>query len=109
MLIALVLLALTGTEIDKIIISMVAVQWAWFARTALIERRKEYSEAATALGLSPMRIVLHHLLPNCPPPLIVIAPLRVAGVGHEEDRQVDLKFRVAVVGDHDAACEVGMA
>ncbi len=83
MLIALVLLALTGTGIDKIIISMVAVQWAWFARTArgaaIIERRKEYIEAATALGLSPTRIVLRHLLPNCLPPLIVIAPLSVAG------------------------------
>ncbi len=83
MLIALVLLALTGPGIDKIIISMVAVQWAWFARTArgtaIIERRKEYIEAATALGLSPTRIVLRHLLPNCLPPLLVIAPLAVAG------------------------------
>lgn len=83
MLIALVLLAMTGTGADKIIISLVAVQWAYFARTArgtaMIERRKEYMEAAAALGLSPARIMLRHLLPNCLPPLIVIATLSVAG------------------------------
>ena len=81
-LIALILLALTGQGVGKIIIALVAVQWAYYARTArsaaLVERRKEYIEAATALGLSPLRIMLRHLLPNCMPPLIVIAALQVA-------------------------------
>jgi len=44
----------------------------------LVERGKEYMEAAAGLGLSPLRIVLRHLLPNCLPPLIVIAALQVA-------------------------------
>lgn len=81
-LIALILLALTGQGVGKIIIALVAVQWAYYARTArsaaLVERKKEYIEAATALGLSPARIILRHLLPNCLPPLIVIAALQVA-------------------------------
>ncbi|HTD05560.1 ABC transporter permease [Undibacterium sp.] len=81
-LIALILLALTGQGVGKIIIALVAVQWAYYARTArsaaLVERKKEYIEAATCLGLSPTRIVLRHLLPNCLPPLIVIAALQVA-------------------------------
>lgn len=81
-LIALILLALTGRGIDKIIIALVAVQWAYYARTtrsaALVERKKEYIEAATALGLAPLRIMFRHLLPNCLPPLIVIAALQVA-------------------------------
>ena len=81
-LIALILLALTGQGVGKIIIALVAVQWAYYARTArsaaLVERKKEYIEAATALGLSPRRIMLRHLLPNCLPPLIVIAALQVA-------------------------------
>ena len=81
-LIALILLALTGQGVGKIIIALVAVQWAYYARTArsaaLVERRKEYIEAATSLGLSPLRIMLRHLLPNCMPPLIVIAALQVA-------------------------------
>ncbi|MGB7191973.1 ABC transporter permease subunit [Collimonas pratensis] len=81
-LIALILLALTGRGVDKIIIALVAVQWAYYARTtrsaALVERKKEYIEAATALGLAPLRIMFRHLLPNCLPPLIVIAALQVA-------------------------------
>lgn len=81
-LIALILLALTGRGVDKIIIALVAVQWAYYARTtrsaALVERKKEYIEAATALGLTPLRIMFRHLLPNCLPPLIVIAALQVA-------------------------------
>ncbi|MCU6434878.1 ABC transporter permease [Undibacterium sp. Jales W-56] len=81
-LIALILLALTGQGVGKIIIALVAVQWAYYARTArsaaLVERKKEYIEAAAGLGLSPARIILRHLLPNCLPPLIVIAALQVA-------------------------------
>jgi peptide/nickel transport system permease protein len=81
-LIALILLALTGRGVDKIIVALVLVQWAYYARTArstaLIERKKEYVEAARALGLSPLRIAFRHLLPNCMPPLIVVAALQVA-------------------------------
>ena len=81
-LIALILLALTGQGVGKIIVALVAVQWAYYARTArsaaIVERNKEYIEAARGLGLSPLRIMLRHLLPNCLPPLIVIAALQVA-------------------------------
>jgi peptide/nickel transport system permease protein len=81
-LIALILLALTGQGVGKIILALVAVQWAYYARTArsaaLVERKKEYIEAAVGLGLSPARIIFRHLLPNCLPPLIVIAALQVA-------------------------------
>lgn len=81
-LIALVLLALLGQGLDKIIIALVAVQWAYYARTvraaALVERHKEYVEAAVCLALSPARIVFGHLLPNCLPPLIVVATVQVA-------------------------------
>ena len=81
-LIALVLLALLGQGLGKIITALVAVQWAYYARTvrgaALVERRREYIEAAQVLGLPPARIVFRHLLPNCMPPLIVIATVQVA-------------------------------
>jgi peptide/nickel transport system permease protein len=81
-LIALVLLAVLGQGVDKIIVSLVTVQWAYYARTvrssALVERQKEYIEAAQVLALSRPRIVLRHLLPNCLPPLIVVATVQVA-------------------------------
>ena len=81
-LVALILLALMGPGIGKIIVALVAVQWAYYARTArsaaLVERQKEYIEAARGLGLSSARIVFRHLLPNCLPPVIAIAALQVA-------------------------------
>jgi peptide/nickel transport system permease protein len=81
-LIALILLALTGPGLSKIVFALVAVQWAYYARTArsaaLVERNKEYVEAAVCLGLSPARIMFRHLLPNCLPPLVVVAALQVA-------------------------------
>jgi len=81
-LIALVLIAILGKGIDKVIIALVTVQWAYYARTvrgtALVERSKEYIEAATCLALSHRRIVFRHLLPNCLPPMIVVGTLQTA-------------------------------
>jgi len=81
-LIALILLAFLRPGLSNIVIALVAVQWAYYARTvrgtALVERRKEYIEAARGLGLSTTRIVFRHLLPNCLPPLIVVATLQIA-------------------------------
>jgi len=81
-LVALILLAVLGQGTGKIIIALVAVQWAYYARTvrgtALVERRKEYIEAARCLALSNTRIVFRHLLPNCLPPLIVVGTVQVA-------------------------------
>jgi len=81
-LLALIMVAVLGQGIDKIIIALVAVQWAYYARTirgtALVERRKEYIEAARCLALSDGRVVFRHLLPNCLPPLIVVGTVQVA-------------------------------
>ncbi len=81
-LLALIVLAVLGKGVDKIIIALVAFQWAYYARTvrasALVERNKEYIEAATCLALSHTRIVLRHLLPNVMPPLIVVGTVQVA-------------------------------
>ncbi len=81
-LLALIILAVLGKGVDKIIIALVAFQWAYYARTvrgsALVERNKEYIEAATCLALSHSRIVFRHLLPNVMPPLIVVGTVQVA-------------------------------
>ena len=81
-LVALILLAVLGQGTGKIIAALVTVQWAYYARTvrsaALVERRKEYIEAARCLALPTWRIVFRHLLPNCLPPLIVVATVQVA-------------------------------
>jgi peptide/nickel transport system permease protein len=81
-LIALILLAVLGQGVWKIIAALVTVQWAYYARTvrssALVELQKEYIEAARGLALPASRIVFRHLLPNCLPPLIVVATVQVA-------------------------------
>lgn len=81
-LVALILLAVLGQGTGKIIVALVTVQWAYYARTvrgtALVERRKEYIEAARCLALGHRRIVFRHLLPNCLPPLIVVGTVQVA-------------------------------
>lgn len=81
-LIALILLALLGQGADKIVIALITVQWAYYARTvrasALVEKQKEYIEAAQVLALSKTRILFRHMLPNCLPPLIVVATVQVA-------------------------------
>jgi peptide/nickel transport system permease protein len=81
-LIALILVSAMGQGVDKIIVALVAVQWAYYARTirstALVERQKEYMEAATCLAIDHKRIVFRHLMPNCTPPLIVVGTVQVA-------------------------------
>ena len=81
-LVALILVAGLGKGVDKIIIALVMVQWAYYARTvrgsALVERRKEYVEAAQSLGLSHARTVFRHILPNCLAPVIVIVTVQTA-------------------------------
>jgi peptide/nickel transport system permease protein len=81
-LIALILLAILGKGVDKVVIALVSVQWAYYARTirssALVERRREYIEAAQCLALPQWRIIFRHLLPNAFPPLIVVATVQVA-------------------------------
>jgi len=81
-LVALMLVAVLGKGVDKIIIALVVVQWAYYARTvrgtALVERSKEYVEAAQCLGLSHGRILFGHILPNCLAPLIVVGTVQTA-------------------------------
>ncbi|HEY8382817.1 MAG TPA: ABC transporter permease [Microvirga sp.] len=81
-LVALVLLAVLGRGVDKVVLALVIVEWAYYARTvrgnALVEKRREYIEAARCLALPKARIVFRHLLPNCIPPLIVVATVAIA-------------------------------
>lgn len=82
MLVALVLISVLGQGVGKIIAALVAVQWAYYARTvrssALVEREKDYITAARCLGLDHTRVMFRHLMPNCLPPLIVVVTVQVA-------------------------------
>lgn len=79
---ALMILAFLGKGILNVVIALVVVEWAYYARTvrgsALVERRREYIEAAQCLALPTSRIIFRHLLPNCLPPLIVVGTMQIA-------------------------------
>jgi peptide/nickel transport system permease protein len=81
-LVALMLLAALGQGVDKTMLALVLVQWAYFARnvrgSAMVERQKEYIEAAMSQGLPARYIMFRHILPNCMAPLVVTATLQMA-------------------------------
>ncbi len=81
-LLALVLSALLGQGKWQLIAALAAAQYAYFARTAhgaaAAERNKDYVEAALSTPLPGRRVVWRHILPNCLPPLIVVATVQVA-------------------------------
>ena len=81
-LLALVLAALLGQGKWQLIAALVTAQYAYFARTAhgaaTAERSKDYVDAALSTPLSAARVAFRHVLPNCLPPLIVVATVQVA-------------------------------
>ncbi|MGY6694917.1 MAG: ABC transporter permease [Roseinatronobacter sp.] len=81
-LVALILLVILGRGVDKIILALVVVQWAYFARTvrgvALVEGARDYVEAARGLRLGTARILFLHVLPNCLPTMLVVATMQMA-------------------------------
>lgn len=81
-LMALIILAIFGKGVEKTILALVLVQWAYYARaaraSALVEKNKEYVEAAACLALGDRRIILNHIMPNCLAPLIVVGTLQTA-------------------------------
>lgn len=81
-LVALLMLAAFGRGIGNVMLVLVLMEWAYYARSArgqaLVESQRDYVEAARGLGLGSVRILLRHILPNCLPPLIVIGTLQIA-------------------------------
>ncbi len=81
-LVALMLLAFLGKGVGNVVLALVIVEWAGYARTArsaaLVELGKDYLTAAKVSLLPVRRIIFVHLLPNCLPPLIVLLTIQVA-------------------------------
>jgi peptide/nickel transport system permease protein len=65
-----------------LIISISLTGWVQYARTVrgstLVERSKEYVQAARVTGVSPWRIMVRHVLPNVMGPVLVLATIQVA-------------------------------
>ena len=65
-----------------LILSISLTGWVQYARTVrgstLVERNKEYVQAARVTGVSPLRIMRKHVLPNVLGPVMVLATIQVA-------------------------------
>ena len=65
-----------------LIISITLTGWVQYARTVrgstLVERSKEYVQAARVTGVTPLRIMRRHVLPNVMGPVLVLATIQVA-------------------------------
>ena len=65
-----------------LIISITLTGWVQYARTVrgstLVERNKEYVQAARVTGVAPLRIMRKHVLPNVLGPVLVLATIQVA-------------------------------
>jgi peptide/nickel transport system permease protein len=72
-----------GPSLTNAIIAIAAVTWAVYARLTrgqiLSLRRREFVEAARAMGASRTRIVVRHLLPNALAPLMIQASFDLGG------------------------------
>ncbi len=81
-LVAMMILAYLGKGVGNVVLTLVILEWAYYARTArgqaLVERQREYVEAARCQDIPNWRIMIHHILPNCLPPLLVIGTLQIA-------------------------------
>ena len=65
-----------------LIIAIGLSEWVQYARTVrgvvLVEKEKQYVQAARLIGVSPLRIMVSHILPNTLGPILVLATIGLA-------------------------------
>jgi peptide/nickel transport system permease protein len=81
-LLAIAFTAVLGPGLDHVILALCLIGWTGYARLVRGEilslREREFIQAARALGCKPMRMILHHLVPNLLPPLVIQATFGLA-------------------------------
>ena len=65
-----------------LVLAIALTGWVQYARTVrgstLVERNKEYVQAARVIGVGPLRIMRRHVLPNVLGPVLVLATIQIA-------------------------------
>lgn len=81
-LVALIILGILGKGTGNVVLALVIVDWAFYARavrsSALVEVRKEYVMSAQCALVPARRIIFRHVLPNCLSSLMVITTQQIA-------------------------------
>ena len=82
-LLAIALAAVLGPSARNVVIALTVMGWPSYARLTRAEVRaaaaRDSTRAAEALGATPLRIALRHLLPSARPALVVQATFGIAG------------------------------
>src|SRR5262252_3369866 len=81
---AVIVVAVFGPGIDRLVLLLGLTSWPWIARVARAEvlslKQREFVEAARSLGAGHVRILLRDVLPNALPPVVVVLSLSGASV-----------------------------
>jgi peptide/nickel transport system permease protein len=84
LLLSLALAAVLSPSVGNATIAIAATWWPWYARLARGAAKqvaaRGYIESARALGVSPLRILARHVLPNATTPTLVQMSLDVGGI-----------------------------
>ena len=90
---AMALVVVIGENWRNVVVAITLVMTPWIARTmrsqVLSIKEREYVMAATAIGSSPIRVMVQHILLNCLSPLIVSGTL---GLGSAIVMESSLSF-----------------
>ncbi len=88
MLFVIILMVMVGRNIYVMFIALGAIQWLSMARIVrgqvIALKRMEYVDAARAIGVSNLKIIFRHMVPNVMGPVIVYTTLTVPAVVLEE-------------------------
>jgi len=84
LLLALAITGFIGDGIGSVLVGVVSVWWASYARIVrglvLSLRERPFIDAARAGGVTPIRIITRHVIPNVIPPIIVLATLEMGSL-----------------------------
>jgi peptide/nickel transport system permease protein len=81
---AVIVIALFGAGLDRLVLLLALTSWPWIARVVRAEvlslKQREFVEAARSLGAGRARVLFREVLPNALPPVVVVVSLNAASV-----------------------------
>lgn len=81
---AVIVIALFGAGLDRLVLLLALTSWPWIARVVRAEvlslKQREFVEAARSLGAGQARVLFREVLPNALPPVVVVVSLNAASV-----------------------------
>ena len=82
--VAIAITTVLGNGVSNVVLALALTGWVGYARVIRMQSRSlgraAWIDAARSLGASPLRIALHHLLPNLVPTIVILATQQVAGM-----------------------------